>query len=250
MNRYSVLWILAVVSLPVTGMAQRVKATANGWAVSFPGVVPHEKTVTGAAFSAHEVSNFVAPHPPLTPGGGSAAQPQADRTLYRDSLGRTREEWPIKPPVIGNGAVVSAPRLVAITDPVAGFQYILDEQHQVAHRLKLPAAGPVQRSQPPTSQAIIFNGASMEQLGQQQVLGVTATGTRITSKDSSRITESWDAIGLQLKVLSKVTSLIGVETVQVDSLTVGSPDPALFFVPAEYQVIDEGGPFTISYPRP
>jgi hypothetical protein len=51
---------------------------------------------------------------------------------WRDSQGRVRIETPYTMGVRGK----------AIFDPIAGFAYLLDEDAKVAHRMRLPVAGP------------------------------------------------------------------------------------------------------------
>ena len=70
--------------------------------------------------------------------------------MFRDSAGRTRSEQSFGIPGRPDS---DAPRMIQITDPVAGFQYTLDGQNKVAHRYTLqqpnqPNAVGMQRNTP------------------------------------------------------------------------------------------------------
>jgi hypothetical protein len=61
--------------------------------------------------------------------------------LCRDSEGRTRREAGLN--LLGAGATqpTSAPKLITISDPVAGVRYLLDTENKIAQKIPLPPDG-------------------------------------------------------------------------------------------------------------
>ena len=55
--------------------------------------------------------------------------------IWRDSQGRVRSERPMGPRLDSN----ELPAIVQITDPVAGYVYVLDTVNRVAHRVRVEA---------------------------------------------------------------------------------------------------------------
>jgi hypothetical protein len=55
--------------------------------------------------------------------------------LCRDTEGRTRREADLN--LLGAAPQTSAPKLITIDDPVAGFRYLLDTDNKVAHKMAL-----------------------------------------------------------------------------------------------------------------
>lgn len=122
---------------------------------SFTTPGPHFVTpaVTGAAYSGEEVNERVQ----TLADGTHITQTMPGRRMYRDSQGRTRTERSMGPMSIpGRQVAADAPRMIEITDPVAGYQYTLDEQKKVAHRWALP-----QQNQP-SGAVMQTNGAVMQ----------------------------------------------------------------------------------------
>ncbi len=86
--------------------------------------------VTGAPYSATEVTE----HTQTLADGTHITQKPRTTLMFRDSQGRTRTERPMfGGPYGGDGG----PTMIQIQDPVAGFQYTLDQQDHVAHRVAL-----------------------------------------------------------------------------------------------------------------
>jgi hypothetical protein len=106
----------------LSGAAIAQEFPASGMRVSDGGVTatfgpPRPgPLVTGAPYSAEQ----------QLPNGGVVAR------YARDSQGRVRTEKAHKVKLL----------TTAIFDPVAGCAYLLDEDSKIAHRMKLPAAGP------------------------------------------------------------------------------------------------------------
>ena len=102
--------------------------------------------VTGAPFSGEEVTERVQ----TLADGTHITQTMPGRRLFRDSQGRTRAEQSLGIP---GRPDADAPRMIQITDSVAGFQYTLDAQNKVAHRSALwqpnqPNAVAIERNTP------------------------------------------------------------------------------------------------------
>lgn len=57
--------------------------------------------------------------------------------------------------------------------------------------------------------------------------------------------ESWYSPEIEELVLVKT----GEDVKRLTHIVLGEPDPALFRVPADYQVVEESGPFQIIYQR-
>lgn len=56
-----------------------------------------------------------------------------DASFCRDSEGRTRREAGVE--LMGAATPPELPKLITISDPVAGYRYVLDGQRKVAHRI-------------------------------------------------------------------------------------------------------------------
>lgn len=173
------------------------------------------------------------------------------RKVWRDSQGRARSERPV---MMNPNREMPSPAVIEICDPVEGAVYVLDEQAQVAHRVKMNvvnarpgAGGPPFRNQPDT-----------EALGTQVMEGVVVEGYRHTStipegkagndRPIAMTTEAWYSNDLKLVVLSITNDpRYGTNKTMVTNISRAEPDPALFRVPPGYTVVDETAPFTIKF---
>ena len=134
-------------------------------------------------------------------------------TLCRDSEGRTRREAGLN--LLGAPQPTSAPKLITITDPVAGVRYLLDTENKIAQKIPLAPEGGVTAAAGaahlPEKQVMIYQrtggpgpggpgpdvffndvmvkkaGADSgeaapksENLGDQTIDGIHVTGTRMT----------------------------------------------------------------------
>ena len=186
---------------------------------------------------------------------------------YRDSTGRTRTDAAMAPmPMSAPAAANIKPhimRLPEISDPVAGFRYVLDDTNRIAHRIAIQGRqSPVVTPRPPAPAPprVIGSGvtSARESLGTQSMSGITATGERETTSyppgtwqgnDSplTSVREIWRADQYGLTMLSKESQPDGSEsTMTMKDFSAAEPDPTLFMVPAEYQIVDETGEFTIT----
>lgn len=187
--------------------------------------------------------------------------------LYRDSEGRTRRETI---PTLPNGAT---PRtvFVIISDPVAGYRYILNAGAHTARRMRWPpgnilpprpAAGSEwftksghvvkapATSAPAQPSARPHLTMSRERLGPQEIDGVTAQGWRITTTypvgyfgndgPVTTTSETWTSPELGMVVLSKTSDpRYGEQTSKLTNISLEEPDPALFQVPADYKIVGQ-----------
>jgi hypothetical protein len=182
--------------------------------------------------------------------------------MYRDSEGRTRMEVYISMP---HGSE-RAPELafVTIIDPVAGKSYSLNPHTQTATETGFPFAGTLSRNAPTPSvgagSGVVFQTRTPamaesapqmthESLGPQEMDGVTVTGTRFTqtfpvgSIGNDRpivvVRTIWHSEELGIDMLGEVSDpRTGNVTTRVTQLDRTEPDPALFQVPADYQITE------------
>ena len=208
-------------------------------------------------------------------------------TLYRDSQGRTRREQTLQ--AIGPWTASGDPvQIITINDPVAGVNYALDSKSHVAHKLPSPpapgaaakmglataaSAMPLPPMPPPGGQGAVFfsrfgtgaagpavqypdNPPVTEQLGQQTINGVLATGTRTTQtipagtigneQPIEVVSEQWYSNQLQTVVMTKHSDpRMGTTVYQLSNIQREEPSPALFQVPPDYTVQDAPAPLFI-----
>ena len=179
---------------------------------------------------------------------------------FRDSAGRTRREHMVAP-VFGHDEeeeVIS----ILIQDPTTGVAYTLDTHRKTARKLSSPAFVPVPQNNgtrlPTTQPMRQVNGdderprpkITTENLGTQEMEGLTVTGTRTTTeyptglvgndRPFSVVTERWFSEELQIEVLARSTDPRSGETVtRMTNLDRSEPDPSLFQVPADYTITRE-----------
>ncbi len=218
-----------------------------------PGGPEMRKTVTGAPYSAVEVTSEQ-----QALAGGNTIQRQVTRNVFRDGVGRQRVETTTTRPG-ANGQPTTVTR-VTITDPVAGKIYELDAENKVAnsrpfHPMGPRAGGATASSQLATPRMRGPGGAARavdpnvkaEDLGTQSVNSVLAKGSRTThtipagtignSLPIQSVHESWISSDLQVPVMEKVTDpRFGTRTTQLTQINRGEPDASLFQIPSDYTV--------------
>jgi len=223
---------------------------------------------------------------------GNQIHTSDNSTQCRDSAGRTRREASLN--LLGAAPQDSATRLITIIDPVAGVRYMLDSNTKVARRM--PLASPLgagragvsvmgEAGHPPKGEHMVFYqhldtaGPSMsigdnvffkkagqasdepapatENLGDQTIEGIHATGTRVTTTIPAGkmgneqpilvTSERWYSPELKATVMTKHSDpWAGELKTQFTNVNTSEPDPSLFTVPTDYKVVDEkAGPFTI-----
>ena len=83
--------------------------------------------------------------------------------------------------------------------------------------------------------------------GQLEVM-IIPTGSQGNDRDIRVVTESWTVPDLRIVVYRKSSDpRSGDNTMRLSNISRNEPDPQLFLPPADYQVVEETGPFTIHY---
>jgi hypothetical protein len=209
--------------------------------------------VAGAPYAAEEVVSSFS----LTADGRRVDQPESHRKLYRDSAGRTRVEQRLSLAPEAS----DRPLLIQITDPVAGYYYVLDLDRRVAHRAAIPrpGGGSHENDEPPV--AISPEGAEpagpkpfVEKLGKRSVDGLGVEGVRhtLTLSDGSNgpprysVSEIWKSPELGVTVLQELNdSLKGTRTTRLRNISRTEPDASLFQVPPGFTVRDHAAKIEI-----
>jgi hypothetical protein len=212
-----------------------------------PGGVP--RTVAGAPYSAVEVTTT---QQPLA--DGNAIQIRRQSTVYRDSQGRVRTETAAGRPAPGGGKTTGT--VITIHDPVAGVMRRLDTVARVANETPLRAGsgrngaarGPrANTGRGPGARRPADPNVTTEDLGQQTVNGVAATGHRITrtipagamgnAQPIQSVREVWTSTDLKVPVLIKTSDpRRGTTVTQLTNINRAEPDAALFQAPPGYAV--------------
>ncbi len=223
--------------------------------------------VTDAPYSGHNTTQSER----TLQDGTHLTQPLMNQPMiYRDALGRTRTERSPLGPIgmerqqpAGAPARPAEPVVAEINDPVAGYHYVLDPVNHVAHRVKVLSQNTLTSAAAPgPSSHTLPNGANItsEPLGTQTMFGVTVTGTRNTTtyppgtyqnndRQVTSVSEMWRSPQYGLVLLSKTSGVNGDSTMSIQDFNPASPDPALFQVPAGYQIVDEANEFTFTIHR-
>jgi hypothetical protein len=204
------------------------------------------------------------------------------KRTWRDAQGRTRTEGPM---AMGRPASPDVPTVIQISDPVAGYMYVLDPEKKVVHRVVAApgwsqSANSVRVANGPTPPAGAGGSASTrsvataqpaerksaaerpqtihEALGTRAIDGVVVEGSRTTAvypigsanNDApfSVTTESWRSPDLNLMILmTNDDPRTGAITSRIVNLNTLEPDPSLFVLPADYTIVDETSSFTITW---
>ena len=215
------------------------------------------KVVKGAPNSA-TVTNTIIEH--LT--DGNTIQRTTTGQVARDSQGRTYEQETIT----GGPLAQQGPKtLTFISDPVAGYTYVLDADKKIAFRRlfhpsdKPAPAGPEAAGHPHAGSATVTES----DLGTDSSAGVAAQGKTLThtipagaignAQPITSTIQRWYSPDLQIVVKSvRNDPRFGQSTYSLSNIVTKEPDPSLFQVPAGYQVQDAPahGPFHDAGPPP
>ncbi|HEX3103338.1 MAG TPA: hypothetical protein VHQ22_02740 [Terriglobales bacterium] len=221
---------------------------------------------------------------------GNRIHTTENSTLCRDGAGRTRREASLN--LLGAATQSSAAKLITIMDPIAGFRYMLDSESKIAHKMPIPSslstrtgigneAGTVavRRSEGVMlyqrvgtagpnmvmNNDVFFKKAgrqdgpapATENLGDETIDGIHATGTRITTtipagemgneQPIAVVSERWYSPELKVTIMTKHTDpWAGELKTQLTNVNTSEPDPSLFLVPSDYKVVsDKVGQFFI-----
>jgi hypothetical protein len=244
--------------------------------VTFPGRPMPAVPVTGAPFSGVRESESTQ----TLADGTHISRKMMLQKIWRDSDGRMRTERPM---MMALHASEDSPVIIEITDPIAGYRYTLDTQGKVAHRVAIapPPAIPLQQrkamadatarqgtSQPAPRGGLVGSFSTIprrivsqsESLGTKLIDGIPVQGTKWThtipageqgnDRPISTVTESWTSPDLKEMIESSSSDPRNGESVtRLTNIDRNNPDPSLFQVPADYEIVDEQGPFSINYHR-
>lgn len=208
--------------------------------------------IAGAPFVADEIGENVQ----LLPDGNRITRPVSNSRIYRDSYGRMRTDGsPFHIAPSKNQA--NLPIVPEIFDPVSGYQYFLDTARKIAHRFSLPENQGAATGRMIEAEA---RPPGAEFLGTREIEGLKAEGwmRKLTipagmmgnEKPIEHITETWFCPDLQMTVLSRTVSSASQENIQaVVHIELMEPDPLLFRVPENYDIVDEPDAFTLTFQR-
>jgi hypothetical protein len=221
------------------------------------------RAVTGQPYSAQQETERIQ----TLADGTHITQPSQKVVYYRDSQGRTRTKRTM-PAAPGFPVAVKPPVFIDISDPVAGYRYTLEPNGHTAHRTSFgPSFGPGRGASaapnppppasPPAPGAPVTRNVSQlprpeisrESLGTRNIEGILAEGTKATTtwpvglvgndRPIISVTETWTSRQLGVTVLT-ITSdpRNGDTTTRLTNISQAEPDPSLFQVPADYQIVD------------
>jgi hypothetical protein len=180
-----------------------------------------------------------------TLGDGTRIQRRDTITVYRDSAGRTRREQTIKG--IGPIDLDSEPiTLVFISDPVAGFNYVLNQNWKSFRKDHFGR-------QPGPPQNAPQENSEVENLGKQTMEGIEVEGTRLTftipagqfgnDRPVKIVSERWYSPALQVTVMSRHSDpRTGESVYRLTGIKRAEPDRVLFEIPADYRQEKDGRP--------
>jgi len=259
-TRFAVLAVAALLTLPAPAQMQVVVSAPRGEPITLtfkPGG-GRLSSITGRPYSATETLEQSLPN--------GTHIVMASTQISRDSVGRMRTERTEWIPQSPTGFPV-----IEITDPVAGYRYVLDPPHQTAHRLavSIPVSAapktprPCQMGRPTASNMHDGITAIHESLGSRMIEGVSACGDRTTmtypagsmfgnDRPLSLVSETWaawDELGT-IVLGTHAEPRGGTTTGGLKNVRLGEPDAALFRPPAGYHIVDETTEFAITVARP
>ena len=199
------------------------------------------KVVTGAPYSADVTNSLV-----RNLADGNSIQRTTTGHVARDNDGRTYSQETITGGFFGQNGPTT---LVFISDPAAGYSYVLNTSTKIARRrpLKQFSAGagpePHERDRPANPNVVTTD------LGTQVVNGVNAQGKSRThtipagamgnAQPLVSTSETWYSPDLQVIVAAKRNDpLSGQANYAVTNIQRTAPNAALFQVPSDYTIQD------------
>jgi hypothetical protein len=216
---------------------------------------------------------------------GNRIHTSEDSSICRDRAGRTRREADMN--LLGAIPQKSVAKLITITDPVAGSRYVLNTDEKIAHKMPIapfsistlrggPGPGQVgyitkgkvtggnvaYATQSGGSNVMFYKKieqdsseatAITENLGDQDIGGVHATGTRMTTTIPSGsmgneqpiliTSETWYSPELKATVMTKHNEpWAGELKTQFTNVNTAEPDRSLFTIPSDYKIMNERDP--------
>ena len=202
------------------------------------------KIVTNAPYSADVTNSTV-----QTLADGNSIARTTSGHVARDSQGRTYlQETNSGGPFAQKGDGV----VTFISDPVAGYSYVLNASTKLAMRraLRMPTGNPESRAARGDRFGAPNDANRVEtDLGQQSLNGVNVTGKSVTrtlpagaignAQPLVEKSEVWTSPDLQVVVSSKHSDpRIGTSTYALTNIRRGDPSATLFQVPSDYTLQD------------
>lgn len=203
------------------------------------------KIVTGAPFAADATDQTT-----QTLADGNTIQHTITGHLARDSQGRMYVQHTIN----GGPLAQNGPKnVIFLSDPIAGYDYVLDPNAKTAIRraLRTPPEGSPEASArfgPRAGGGMAANRVESD-LGTQTINGVSAQGKSIThtipagemgnAKPIVSTSETWFSPDLQIPVMAKHNDpRSGSSTYTLTNIQRGDPPASLFQVPSDYTITD------------
>jgi hypothetical protein len=252
--------VLGLLALPAAGAAGQTAAGGTVPTKPVPArtrvfsMVP-AKMIEFAVLDAPYSCDLIIETTSTTSDGTTFSSERTLRREYRDSQGRLRVELPVFP---GHGI-----QLITIWDLVAGYEYVLDSQHLVAHRspLRATAAKPPQEIYATRRALPLRESTTAQGLGSQTIDGVYTEGWRFATtipagaegNDRPFVVsvDAWVAPDMALRILEERSDpRSGHQVVRRNNFVRGEQPPSLFQVPADYSIVDEDGPYKVIFVRP
>ena len=202
-------------------------------------------------FSADAVTTLVR----TLPDGTHITRKTMTVKMYRDSAGRVRSD---RIPGTFMAGQPAPPPTILITDPIAGYSYVLNTTNKIAQRSPFKAIPQdmLMNSTPPPAARVrvpVANNSrpqiKTEDLGTQTMEGLVVQGERRTvtypagsignDRDISNVSEIWSSKELRLMILQVHSDpRNGETTTRMENLSRAQPDPNLFLPPPDYKIVD------------
>src|SRR5579863_376920 len=211
-----------------------------------PGMHPG-KVVTGAPYQATATSTFT-----QVLANGNTIQRTMTATVARDDSGRTYEQETITGGPLASAG--SAKVITFLSDPVAGYSYVIDASSKTARRRALhtppanggPATNLTPPQRPPNPNVVVND------IAQTTMNGVTVTGKSMThtipagqignAKDIVWTDTVYTSPDLQVVVsATRNDPRFGSSMYALTNITKGEPTVS-FAIPSDYTVEDVKGP--------
>lgn len=203
------------------------------------------KVVTGAPYSADMTNVSIQTLP-----DGNTIQHTTTGHVARDSQGRTYEQITTPSGPFGQNGPVT---MTFLTDPVAGYTYVLNSQTKTATRRPFKAAPAGSNGQEgwagPRGNGHVNANRVESDLGTENVNGVNAQGKSIThtvpagaignTQPIVSTSETWYSPELQVAISAKNSDpRFGHSTYSLTNIQRSDPPASLFQIPADYTIQD------------
>jgi TonB family protein len=227
--RFIVVFGLLLLLLPGVASAQGLLFfSGNGSSLAIPGV-PFQGKLVG--------------HYMKDQRDGTRVPADISGSIARDSMGRVRLSEQANQPTIDE-----------ILDPVTGTEFVWNGGSTVvmhATNLRRPPwyvtlpASTIEAVREASSEERRPDTVTREDLGKKTIEGLTTTGTRITIQEpnGNLVHEMWVADNLKIAVVDTFTEPQGgPQTIEIQDIHSGDPDPTLFAPPPGLTVQENGRP--------